>query len=107
MNEAVPACSQPSAQRPRKLAGLTASSPIRDGTNSENWRVESAREDVADSQVQISTVLREGKRQEGKLRVFFRGPHPNLDGVFWQPAPSRSFYGLFIISRLSVVANLE
>ena len=51
-------------------------------TISENRRVENTRDDVSDSQAQMSTVLREEKRHQGMLRILFREPHPNLDGVF-------------------------
>ena len=50
-------------------------------TINENRRMENARDDMSDSQVQMSTVLREEKRHQGMLRILFRGPGKNLDGV--------------------------
>ncbi len=50
-------------------------------TISENRRVENTRDDVSDSQVQMSTVLREEKRHQGMHRILFRGALLNLDCV--------------------------
>lgn len=55
-------------------------------TINENRRMENARDDMSDSQVQMSTVLREEKRHQGMLRILFRGCGKNLDCVVGKTA---------------------